>query len=122
MLTGWTEDVWMACLFHLSVRDVASLHSVCRDLRANMVTLDSYFARLYATHTLHDPSFWTRASQRPIQTSRPLQTYTQEILRIEHLSSVMCRRLIADDIYAFWKSIDLMHHSPSSASAAAEMR
>ena len=70
---------------------------------------DSLFWKQKA-YSLMGKAFWKKAHNRPIQTSKPLMSYKQELLRInrfqQKISELTQKEWTNNCFYKYWESID----------------
>lgn len=70
---------------------------------------DSLFWKQKA-YSLMGNTFWRKAHYRPIQTSKPLMSYKQELLRInkfqKKISELTKKEWTNNCFYEYWKAID----------------
>lgn len=104
-------DLWRCILSHLSFYDVCRVRATCRTWKAHCCTHDHHIALCYARDVLGDPQFWARALLRPKTHSKPLKSWHEEIVRIEHFQSSAGLRFKANEFYELWKVMDIQ---PSS--------
>ena len=80
--------------------------------RYNFEIFDNQFYKNYAFYTW-SPLFWTLAQQRNIKSSRPLDTWKLELLRIENYQKFLEKnnnsRWIAKDFFNYWKHQELFY-------------
>ena len=72
-------------------------------------TSDELFWKQKA-YTLMGKDFWIRAHARPIQTSKPLMGYKQELLRIDNFQKHIYKHMNImwnkNKFYEYWSTID----------------
>ena len=59
---------------------------------------------------MYGTEFWKKAKARPNETSKPLQSWKEELLRIETFQKMLNdfgnRPWLADDFYSYWNLLD----------------
>lgn len=103
------DDLWSVLVPFVSIHDTGAIACTCRNWRriVSLPSIDRGIARAYAVSVLGDPSFWRKASLRPVATRRSLPTYRLEIERIEKFKRSGGRqRLAACELYNIWPLLD----------------
>ena len=101
-------DLCEEVVAYLSFATACRCRIVCRAWRAVMDApgVDWAVARRYAAVVLGDARFWEHAVRRPVERSRPLDTWRAEIARIEAFARAGGKRPRAGVPYAWWAAID----------------
>lgn len=80
----------------------------CTNKTNNIIFDDVFYKEL--SNTYYSSEFWKKAKKRPFYSSRPLNNFKLELMRIEnfqqHLDMLNCTRWTKKDFYNYWKYRD----------------
>lgn len=97
------NDIIYKILCYLPIEDIYLFESA--------FVLHDDFWKMKAIHDWGE-EFWNKAKQRPLQTSKPLSSWKEELQRIHSFQKMIInfqqREWKHNDFYQFWKMRDLM--------------
>lgn len=94
-------DVVQCILVKLDIKDLCELD--------RSYPLPDYIWKEKA-YAQYGKEFWKKAKERPEESSKPLQTWKEELLRIENFQKMLNdfgnRPWLEDDFYSYWNLLD----------------